>query len=224
MKHWVYSFRSFFCFYVPIFSCVLYQIFVKNQEVFGHRGHRVHREATTYLADFFGFQWHTVVTLKKNKFPLSPVAGSFCLLGIRHFDELLAEEEWGRILSPLVTWRLYESFNFLTILQKISGPLMIFGSNPFFHPIPSFWKEPITILSSEILNFFLTPGNVHDCNEQVMNKLTKDLFGKLFGDKGYIGKKLFDKLFGEGIQLVTKIKKKMKNILMNLEDKILLRK
>jgi len=76
----------------------------------------------------------------------------------------------------------------------------------------------------EILNFFLTPGNVHDCNEQVMHKLTKDLFGKLFGDKGYIGKELFEKLFCKGIQLVTKIRKNMKNILMKLEDKVLLRK
>ena len=54
--------------------------------------------------------------------------------------------------------------------------------------------------------------------------MTKDLFGKLFGDKGYISQKLFDELFGRGLQLITKIKKNMKNKLMPMMDKILLRK
>ena len=33
------------------------------------------------------------------------------------------------------------------VLQKISGPLMSFGSLPSFQPTPSFWKEPMIILS-----------------------------------------------------------------------------
>lgn len=52
---------------------------------------------------------------------------------------------------------------------------------------------------------------------------TKDLFGKLFGDKGYLSAKLFTELYEKGITLVTKIKKNMKNVLMNMEDKVLLR-
>jgi hypothetical protein len=39
-----------------------------------------------------------------------------------------------------------------------------------------------------------------------------------------IGKKLFEDLFEKGVQLITGIKKNMKNKLMLLEDKILLRK
>lgn len=76
----------------------------------------------------------------------------------------------------------------------------------------------------EILSFCLTPGNVDDRNFDLIEHLSKDLFGKLFGDKGYLSAKLFKQLFEKGITLVTKIKKNMKNVLMNLSDKVLLRK
>ncbi len=76
----------------------------------------------------------------------------------------------------------------------------------------------------ELLNFSLTKGNIDDRNQDVLNVLTKDLFGKLFADKGYISQKLFDALFCEGVHLVTGIKSNMKNSLMSIRDKILLRK
>jgi len=76
----------------------------------------------------------------------------------------------------------------------------------------------------EIINFAFTPGNVDDRNEEIMQTLTQDVFGKLFGDKGYLSKKLFEMLWDDGIQLITKIKKNMKNKLMSLMDKLLLRK
>lgn len=50
------------------------------------------------------------------------------------------------------------------------------------------------------------------------------LFGEIFADRGYISQELFENLFVDDIHLVTKIKKNMKNSLMNLNDKILLRK
>ena len=43
-------------------------------------------------------------------------------------------------------------------------------------------------------------------------------------DKGYISKKLFQKLFVDGIQLITKLKSNMKGALMNVSDRVLLRK
>lgn len=76
----------------------------------------------------------------------------------------------------------------------------------------------------ELLNFSLTKGNVADKNQDVLNVLTKDLFGKLFADKGYISQKLFETLFNDGVHLVTGIKSNMKNSLMSVRDKILLRK
>ena len=76
----------------------------------------------------------------------------------------------------------------------------------------------------DILSFAFTPANVDDRNKDLINKLTKNLFGKLFGDKGYLSKELFTLLFQQGVQLITKLKKNMKNKLMPLMDKILLRK
>ena len=54
--------------------------------------------------------------------------------------------------------------------------------------------------------------------------LHKRIFGKLYADKGYISKDLFEKLLVNGVHLITKIKKNMKNSLMLLQDKIALRK
>ena len=76
----------------------------------------------------------------------------------------------------------------------------------------------------EILSFCVTPGNVDDRDAEVISHLTKELFGKLFGDKGYISQKLFDKLWENNIRLVTGIKRNMKNRLMNMCDKIMWRK
>lgn len=76
----------------------------------------------------------------------------------------------------------------------------------------------------EIIDFLITQGNVDD-REPLKNKTFHDkVFGKIFGDKGYLGKDLFEKLFVDGIHLVTKLKKNMKNALMHTYDKILLRK
>lgn len=74
----------------------------------------------------------------------------------------------------------------------------------------------------ELLAFKLTPANVDD--RQPVPDLTEDLIGKLFGDRGYISQKLFEQLSERGLQLITRSKKKMKNCLVRLIDKILLRK
>lgn len=76
----------------------------------------------------------------------------------------------------------------------------------------------------ELLNFCITKGNVDDRNIEVFNVLSNKLFGSLYADKGYISKNLFSKLFHDGIHLVTGIKNNMKNQLMTMKDKILLRK
>jgi hypothetical protein len=76
----------------------------------------------------------------------------------------------------------------------------------------------------ELLSFCLTTGNVDDRDPKTLQVLTKKLFGKLFGDKGYISQSLFDTLFNQGVHLVTGLKSNMKNRLMPLWDRILLRK
>ena len=76
----------------------------------------------------------------------------------------------------------------------------------------------------EILSFCLTSGNVDDRDENVINSLTKEIFGKLFADRGYISQKLFEKLLKKDITLITRARKNMKNKLMDYYDRIMLRK
>jgi len=74
----------------------------------------------------------------------------------------------------------------------------------------------------ELLACHLTVGNVDD--RQPVPPLVKRLFGKLFGDKGYLSQALFETLFAQDIHLVTKIRANMPNRLMHLSDRILLRR
>jgi hypothetical protein len=76
----------------------------------------------------------------------------------------------------------------------------------------------------ELLNFCITPANVDNRNLSVIQPLCKQLFGKLYGDKGYISASLCELLFEDGLHLVTGIKSNMKNRLMTMRDKIFLRK
>jgi Transposase DDE domain len=74
----------------------------------------------------------------------------------------------------------------------------------------------------ELLGICLRSGNVDD--RRPVAKLVRQLWGKLFGDRGYISQRLFDELWAQGLQLIRKLKKKMKNKLMPMVDKLLLRK
>jgi hypothetical protein len=74
----------------------------------------------------------------------------------------------------------------------------------------------------ELLAFALTPGNVDD--RKPVPEMARGLFGKLFADKGYISQKLFDQLMMSGLKLITSVRRNMKERLMLLEDKMMLRK
>ena len=80
----------------------------------------------------------------------------------------------------------------------------------------------ITNEKGDLLNFDLTPGNVDD--RKPVREMTRKMTGLLFADKGYICKKLFSDLYERGLKLVTGIKSNMKNKLMPMKEKILLRK
>src|SRR3954469_16315285 len=73
---------------------------------------------------------------------------------------------------------------------------------------------------TEIVALKLTPGNVHDTTP--VPALTRELIGKLFGDKGYIGQKLAEDLLRRGLTLFTRVRKNMKSLPLSLQDKALL--
>jgi hypothetical protein len=75
----------------------------------------------------------------------------------------------------------------------------------------------------ELLNFTLTPGNTDD--RQPVAKLLQHLLGKVFADKGYVSQKLAKQLLESvGVQLITKLRRNMKQRLMPLSERLLLRK
>lgn len=74
----------------------------------------------------------------------------------------------------------------------------------------------------EIMAVKITGGNIDD--RKPLEKMVSGLRGKLFADKGYIGKELFTKLWRNGLHLITGIRKTMKNYLMPWFDKVVLPK
>lgn len=69
----------------------------------------------------------------------------------------------------------------------------------------------ITSDSGHVVDFMLIAGNTDDRKPLQMKGFIDKLFGKLYGDKGYISKEqLFKQLFHQGIHLVTKVRKNMK--------------
>ena len=76
--------------------------------------------------------------------------------------------------------------------------------------------------TGELLNMTLSPGNTDD--RKPVPGLLRDLFGKVFADKGYISQPLADLLSGKGIDMITKVRKNMTPKIMLPLDNLLLRK
>jgi len=75
----------------------------------------------------------------------------------------------------------------------------------------------------ELLNSALSPGNTDD--RRPVPTLVNRILGKIFADKGYISQPLFQHLLATfSLQLITRLKSNMKNRLLPLADKRLLRK
>ena len=75
----------------------------------------------------------------------------------------------------------------------------------------------------ELLALCLTPGNTDD--RRPVPLLARRLFGRLFGDKGYISAPLAERLLvTQGLRLITSLRKNMRNQLLHLSYRILLRK
>lgn len=75
----------------------------------------------------------------------------------------------------------------------------------------------------ELLAFCLTPGNIDD--RRPVPRLVRRLFGKLFGDRGYISQALAEQLFTtQRLLLITKLRKNMRERVLAATDRLLLRK
>jgi hypothetical protein len=74
----------------------------------------------------------------------------------------------------------------------------------------------------ELVNFKLTSGNCDD--RKPVPEMAEGITGLMAGDKGYISSDLFKYLFEKGLKLITGIKNNMKNKLLEVHEKIILRK
>ena len=72
----------------------------------------------------------------------------------------------------------------------------------------------------QIVALRLTSGNVHDTTP--VAPLTRDLIGKLFGDKGYVGQDLAHRLLRRGLILMMRMRRNMKRLPVSFFDKALL--
>ena len=76
----------------------------------------------------------------------------------------------------------------------------------------------------ELLDFIIIQANVDDRTLIKQDNFLKKVFGSLYADKGYLSKELAALLFDQELHLVTRIRNNLKNVLMTMRDKILLRK
>ena len=74
-----------------------------------------------------------------------------------------------------------------------------------------------------MINFMIITANVMDNNPEVLKHLFENLQGHCFDDKGYLSK-LFEEFYGKGLKVVAKIRRNMKNKLMELADRLWLLK
>jgi hypothetical protein len=77
-------------------------------------------------------------------------------------------------------------------------------------------------LEGSIVKASFSSGNKDD--RKHFCSMTQGIFGKVFGDRGYLSKKLFNDLWDKDIQLITRLKQGMKNMLLSITDKLLLLK
>ncbi len=120
------------------------------------------------------------------------------------------------------------SYNrFVELEHEVAVPLAIFIKKVLLGKctgISFVDSTPLRVCRNQRIHIHITPGDIDDRKPLDYKAFVEVLYGKLVGDKGYIGKDLFQRLFVDGIQLITKLKNNMKGALMSVSDKILLRK
>ena len=76
----------------------------------------------------------------------------------------------------------------------------------------------------ELVQVFLSAGNVSDAAAATIQRLFKGLTGVAFADKGFINQSAFEQLLQGGLKLITALRTNMKNKLMEMQEKLLLKK
>lgn len=175
----------------------------------------------------FKYFYKSYLTLYKAEFPTLPSYNRFIELQQRTLSYFYAfimivckiQKQTG--IAFIDSTRIPVCHNKRTSRHKVFKGLAKLGKSTmgwFF----GFKLHLVITEKGDLLAIDLTPGNTDD--RKPVRKMVSSLTGLLFGDKGYIDQKLFHDLHQEGLKLITGIKKKMKNKLMTIKEKTLLRK
>jgi transposase len=186
----------------------------------------IHFHQSNYR-NFKAYYLEYVMTHLRNEFP--------GLVSYNRFVELIPS-----VIMPLTHYLRHACLGTCTGITFIDSTTLAVCKNPRIHCHKTFaglarrgktstgwfygFKLHLIVNDrGELIDFVLTPGNVDD--RTPVPRLARGLFGKLFGDKGYLSKALRDELWRMfKVQLITGIRANMKNTLLPLLDKLLLRR
>ncbi len=76
----------------------------------------------------------------------------------------------------------------------------------------------------ELIRTFITPANQADNNVKTIRRLFKGLTGFIYADKGFINQNMVAEFINKGLRIVTGIRTNMKNKLVEMNHKLLLKK
>lgn len=82
----------------------------------------------------------------------------------------------------------------------------------------------IVNLKGEVMRATVAAGNVADNSFEYMKTLFAEFKGVIMGDKGFLSSKAFTYFFENGLKILTKLKNNMKNKLMDMNEKLMLKK
>jgi hypothetical protein len=178
---------------------------------------------SSHFRHFKAFYEGVVLTLLRSAFPQSPCYARFIALT-------------NHVWMPLTVFLLSRMGRRTGIYYIDSTPLAVchnrrIGRHQVFADLAARGKSSIgwfvgvklhLVFNHErqIVALKLTPGNVNDTTP--VPDLTQDLIGKLFGDKGYVGKELARRLLRRGLALMTRVRRNMKRLPVSFLDKALL--
>jgi hypothetical protein len=178
---------------------------------------------SSHFRHFKAFYEGVVLTLLRSAFPQSPCYARFIALT-------------NHVWMPLTVFLLSRMGRRTGIYYIDSTPLAVchnrrIGRHKVFADLAARGKSSIgwffgfklhLVFNHErqIVALKLTPGNVNDTTP--VPDLTQDLIGKLFGDKGYVGKELARRLLRRGLALMTRVRRNMKRLPVSFLDKALL--
>jgi hypothetical protein len=178
---------------------------------------------SSHFRHFKAFYEGVVLTLLRSAFPKSPCYARFIALT-------------NHVWMPLTVFLLSRMGRRTGIYYIDSTPLAVchnrrIGRHKVFADLAARGKSSIgwffgfklhLVFNHErqIVALKLTPGNVNDTTP--VPDLTQDLIGKLFGDKGYVGKELARRLLRRGLALMTRVRRNMKRLPVSFLDKALL--